>query len=140
VCDGLFGLDPAFETGAWFAFDEILGWINTLPVKWVDKGVVYDRVHDLRPVCLIRRGAESRKVSHMCNDVIYLDEDAVIARVERAVRAAGGVMRFIDSNRLHPADIAQARYATDPSRRRFSRRLMHAVGLDIVERYVEKRQ
>jgi len=140
VCDSLFGLDSEFETGAWFAFDEILGWINTLPVKWVDKGVIYDYVHDLRPACLMRRGDESRKVSHVCNDVSYLDEDAVLARVERAVRAAGGVARFIAANRLHPADIAQARHVTDPSRRRFSRRLMHAVGLNIVERYVEKRQ
>lgn len=44
----------AFERGAWFAFDAVLGWINTLDAQVLDKGMFYRAVRDMRPDCIAR--------------------------------------------------------------------------------------
>ena len=43
----------AFERGAWFAFDHVLGWLNTLDVQVVDKKVLYHAVMDMRPAAVV---------------------------------------------------------------------------------------
>lgn len=38
-----------FESGAWFAFDHILGWINTQTEQSIDKAKLYEAVMSMRP-------------------------------------------------------------------------------------------
>jgi hypothetical protein len=42
--------DPdSFASGAWFAFNEVLGWINTWDEQTMDKAKLYKAVMDMRP-------------------------------------------------------------------------------------------
>lgn len=38
--------------GAWFAFDEVLGWINSQPTQLIDKKDLYKAVMLMRPGAL----------------------------------------------------------------------------------------
>lgn len=45
-------MHPEFARGAWFAWDEVLGWINTQPEQMIDKKELYKQVMQLRPQVL----------------------------------------------------------------------------------------
>lgn len=41
--------EDGLSTGAWFALDHILGWINTFDHQSIDKKELYKMVIELRP-------------------------------------------------------------------------------------------
>ena len=41
-----------FIRGAWFAWDAVLGWINTQDTQLIDKTKLYAQVMQLRPIAL----------------------------------------------------------------------------------------
>jgi hypothetical protein len=52
-------LSDDFIRGAWFAFDEVLGWINTQDTQLIDKRTLYKAVFALRPASLESKAAEA---------------------------------------------------------------------------------
>ncbi|XAI95935.1 hypothetical protein [Microcystis phage Mwe-JY26] len=48
-------LSDDFIKGAWFAFDEVLSWINTQDKQFIDKSDLYKHVMQLRPSALLRQ-------------------------------------------------------------------------------------
>jgi hypothetical protein len=42
-------MNDDFIKGAWFAFDEVLGWINTQNEQFINKKDLYKYVMELRP-------------------------------------------------------------------------------------------
>ena len=48
----------AMERGAWFAFDEVLGWINTQTEQVIDKKDLYRAVMNMRPASMAALVAE----------------------------------------------------------------------------------
>ena len=50
-----------FIRGAWFAFNEVLGWINTQDAQTIDKKKLYAHVMQLRPQSLWSKHIEEAR-------------------------------------------------------------------------------
>ena len=60
---------PEFLRGAWFAWDEVLSWINTQTEQSVDKATLYKQVMALRPHALhqeVERRRAHAKIAINC--------------------------------------------------------------------------
>lgn len=56
-------LSQDFIRGAWFAFDEVLGWINTRDTVLINKEDLYRQVMKLRPEALWRESVSLADVA-----------------------------------------------------------------------------
>ena len=54
-----------FIRGAWFAFDEVLGWINSQNEQIIDKKKLYKQVMELRPQALYSKHLEATRAGEV---------------------------------------------------------------------------
>ena len=52
-------MHPEFIKGAWFAYNEVLGWINTQEDQMIDKSKLYQQIMQLRPQSLINKAKDN---------------------------------------------------------------------------------
>lgn len=70
-------LSAEFVRGAWFAWDAVLGWINSQDRQVIDKAELYRHVMHLRPVQLQQENGYQGRLRRA---------DAIIARAVKAAR------------------------------------------------------